>query len=95
MVSSADLREEVASEKRFLADEQAAEQYFTSQSDAIKAIKDTRGYQEIRMYFVREWEACIDRFETMQSDDPKKYLALQAKLSFARKFLDFLDNITQ
>lgn len=53
MVSPITLLEENQKEKQYLSDIANAEIYFQEQVDAVKAIKDTRGYKEIVRYWQR------------------------------------------
>lgn len=87
--------DEVNSERKFLASQERAEEFFLMQSDAIRSIKDTTWYKEIRMYRVREWEACVVRLWEIKSDNIADYKAVQAQINLARNFLDFLENISE
>lgn len=59
MISPVTLLEENQAERQYLNDIANAEKYFEEQVDAVKAIKDTRGYKEIVRYWQREWEAKV------------------------------------
>ena len=91
MVSPITLLEENQKEKRYLSDIANAEIYFQEQVDAVKAIKDTRGYKEIVRYWQREWEAKVIYAWEMQSSDISDYKAIQKEIALCSKFLNFLE----
>jgi len=90
MISPVSLWQEVKSQRKYLSDLQKAEQYFEAQKEAIRAIKDTQGYKEMRMYWMREREASIERLKTAKGSDLHD---AQARLTVSQSFLDFLDNL--
>lgn len=95
MLSPQSLLKEVMSQRKYLSSIESAEEYFVKQGEAIRSIKDTIGYQEIRMYWVRERDAIVTRMSELRSDNIADYKALQAEERLAYKFIQFLDNLSQ
>ena len=91
MFSPVTLLEEGQREKQYLSDIANAEAYFQEQVDAVKAIKDTRGYKEIVRYWQREWEAKVLYAWEMQSSDIADYKAIHREIALCQKFLNFLE----
>lgn len=91
MFSPVTLLEENQKEKQYLSDVANAEAYFQEQVDAVKAIKDTRGYKEIVRYWQREWEAKVIYAWEMKSSDIADYKAIHAEIALCQKFLNFLE----
>lgn len=85
--------QEVQYEMRYLSSMQNAERYFSSQRDAILNIKGTIGYQEIKKYWQRVWEASVTRLSQIDSSNVSDYKKVQAMVQVAQEFLDFLDNV--
>lgn len=95
MFSPIRLLEEVNSERKYLASIEKAEEFFEKQKGAIQGIKDTNWYKEIRMYWIREWEAAIIRSNEMQSTNIADYKAIQATTNLCQKFINFLDTMSE
>ena len=91
MISPLTLLEENQAERQYLSDIANAEVYFQEQVEAVKAIKDTRGYKEIVRYWQREWEAKVIYAWEMKSSDISDYKAIQAEIKLCQKFLNFLE----
>ena len=91
MISPVTLLEENQAERQYLNDIANAEKYFEEQVDAVKAIKDTRGYKEIVRYWQREWEAKVLYAWEMKSDNIADYKAIHAEIKLCQKFLNFLE----
>ncbi len=64
---------------------------FKRQKDSLVAIAQTQWFREIVMYWDREVKACEERLATMTKDNIKE---VQGELKLAKRFLQFLDNIT-
>lgn len=90
MISPVSLYQELQSQRKYLRDLDTAEKYFSAQREAIRAIKDTQGFQEIKLFWFREWEACIDRIRTAKWTDLQD---AQSRLAISQSFIDFMDNL--
>ena len=88
MVNVLDYIADRNSKAQFIEDRTVAEEQFLKQKSAIDGIADTRGFLEIRDYWVREEDACATRMRTAKRDDLK---AVQAEWQLATRFLDFLE----
>jgi hypothetical protein len=91
MTSPITLLEENQKEREYLQDTSNAEVFFEEQVDAIKSIKDTRGYKEIVRYWQREWEAKVIKAGSLQSNEIADYKAIHAEIALCQRFLDFLE----
>lgn len=85
------LLEENQKEREYLQDTQNAEVYYEEQVEAIKSIKDTRGYKEIVRYRQREWESRVLKATALQSNELADYKAIHAEIALCQRFLDFLE----
>jgi len=90
MVNVLDLIADRNSKAQFLEDKNEAREQFLQQKSAIEWILDTKGFLEIRAYWIREEQACSDRMRTAKRDDIK---SVQAEWQLATRFLNFIDNI--
>jgi uncharacterized protein YjfI (DUF2170 family) len=63
---------------------------FVKQKQAIDGIKDTKWFNEIKLYRQRIVIACNERLRTIKGEDIKR---VQGELDIAMWFIDFLDNI--
>lgn len=72
-----------------------AEKFYDMQKAALEDIKLTRWYEEIRDYFAREFDLCINDICNLKSDSIADYKWLQARLKVSRDFLEFLDKISE
>lgn len=91
-MSIIDLLRERKSQRKYYASKSLAEEYFVKQKNALNAIKDTDWFNEIKMFFERDVETCVNRLETTKKGELPW---VQAELKQARKFLDFLSNLTE
>ena len=84
------LLNEYNSKKRYHTEKNEAMEYFIQQKRSLEAIKNTKGFKEIKEYRQRVVLACNDRLRTIKSEDIKR---VQGELDLAMQFLDFLDSI--
>jgi hypothetical protein len=85
-----DLLKEHESKKRYHTDKDEAMVAFVKQKQSLDAIKHTKGFKEIRDYWMRVVLACNERLRTIRSEDIKR---CQGELDQAMEFLNFLDSI--
>lgn len=85
------LLEENQKEREYLQDTWNAEVFYEEQVDAIRSIKDTRGYKEIVRYWQREWEAKVLKANSLVTNDIADYKAVHAEIALCQRFLDFLE----
>lgn len=90
-MSILDLIKEDRSKKKYTRDMKQAIEIFDKQKAAIKWIESTKGFNEIREYFVNVVWVCNERFRTMKSEKDLNYV--QWQLEVAMWFLDFIDNL--
>ena len=90
-MSILDLIKEDRSKKKYTNDMSEAVEIFEKQKEAIKGIKNTKWFKEIREYFVGVVGICNERFRTMKSEKDLNYI--QWQLEVAMWFLDFIDNL--
>lgn len=90
-MSILDLIKEDRSKKKYTNDMKEAIEVFDKQKEAIKWIKNTKWFKEIREYFVWVVWICNERFRTMKNDKELNYI--QWQLEVAMWFLDFIDNL--
>lgn len=83
--------EEARQQRQFIKREDEAMRIFTAQQSALLAISKSEGFMEIRNFRLRIYDACIQRLATCKSRD---YEDVQVEMRVAKRFLDFLDNIT-
>jgi hypothetical protein len=65
------------------------------QQNALHAIKDTTGFEEIRNYFRREYDQAVNALSGMDAKNISKVAFYQGQMHTARAFLDFLDRMTE
>lgn len=85
------LLKELWSNRMYVARKESAVEYFDMQVSSVKNIKGTQGYQEIKLYWARVWEAALIRLEEIESNNVADWKAAQAEMKVARRFLDFLE----
>jgi site-specific recombinase XerC len=91
MLSPRKLLRNLWSHRIYVAKIESAAEYYDAQVSAIKDIADTKGYQEIKLYWARVREAALMRLEEIESNDVTARKSVQAELRAARRFLDFLE----
>ena len=82
---------EQKSKQAYYTGREHAQDYFDQQKSAMMAIADTEGFKEIKNYFFRQLEVCIDRLQTAKSEDIRE---VQGSVKEIKSFLDFLTNLT-
>jgi len=87
-MSILDFVKEHQSKKEFSHAEDKAVKLFDTQKQAVKSIKDTEGYREIKEFFKREKEAAENRMITSAKEDKKAFAVFQV----AKRFLAFLES---
>ena len=74
------------SKKTFDEQNSEAIKTFGRQKEAVKSIKSSEGYAEIKRFFERERKIALDRVMTAKKDDPMA----KATYLIANNFLEFL-----
>lgn len=85
-----DLLAEHKSKKAYFGSRKAAIDHFVKQKSAIQGISDTPWLQEIKNYFVLEFEAGTKRLLTAKGTELHE---VQGSTQLAADFLQFLDNL--
>lgn len=80
---------EYNSEKEFNKSEEKAIKMFDAQADAIRNIRTTDGYLQIKEFLKMERDAAIQRLTTTTKEDLPSVRAL---LTISDKLLSFLEN---
>ena len=86
-----DLLKENKSKRKFYKEKNEAMEYFVQQRKALQAIENTKWFNEIKEFFMREVGACNERLRTMQNE--REMFKVQWELDISMRFLDFLDNV--
>jgi len=86
------LIEEHRSKKEFSISEEKAVKLFDLQADAIRNIRDTEGYKQIKEFLGRERDAALKRLMTTKKDDLPDVKALLAVTDRLLTFLSSREN---
>lgn len=94
-MKASEIRKHVQSQFKRIARLDDATKYYEKQKNALKAIKDTSWFQEIKDYWFRELDSCNEKLSKVDAHNVSKVASLQGQMNNARSFLEFLDNMTE
>ena len=86
-----DILKFVQSQDKTIQKLEDATKYFEVQKNAIGGIKNTTGFQEIKNYFYRQYDAAATK--KVDHNNAWEVAYKHAQMDNARDFLSFLDNI--
>ena len=93
MTQPSQILSKVQSQRKKLTSTAKATKYYSAQVNAIKSIKATDGYQEIRDYWLREYDDNVLKLTSTDATNVWITAKIQGEIISARRFLDWLDGM--